>query len=94
MLNPPELTGLISERTAAEAMIMHSDNTGTDMMIKMTGADYVRQLIAGLGLSHTQIPDSTRSFGAYLFGLPNYKAATYAEVVSAAQSGAPITTFF
>ncbi len=94
MLNPPDLTGLISERTAAEAMIMHSDNTATDMMMKETGVDYIRRVIAGLGLTHTQIPDSTRSFGAYLFGIPNYKTATYAQVVAAAQSGAPIANPF
>jgi beta-lactamase class A len=94
MLNPPDLTGLISERTAAEAMIMHSDNTATDMIMKATGVDYIRQVIAGLGLTHTQIPDSTRSFGAYLFGLPNYKTASYAEVLAAAQSGTPVTNPF
>jgi len=94
MLNPPDLSGLISERTAAEAMIMHSDNTGTDMIMQATGVDYIRQVIAGLGLTHTQIPDSTRSFGAYLFGLPNYKTATYAEVLAAAQSGTPIANPF
>jgi beta-lactamase class A len=90
MLNPPDLSGLISERTAAEAMIMHSDNTGTDMIMKATGVDTIRQVIAGLGLTHTQIPDSTRSFGAYLFGLTNYKTASYAEVLAAAQSGAGV----
>jgi beta-lactamase class A len=94
IFNPPDLSGRVSERTAAEAMIMHSDNTGTDMMMKVTGVDYIRQFIAGLCLSHTQLPDSTRSFGAYLFGLPNYRTATYAEVLAAAQSGAPITNPF
>jgi len=94
IFNPPDLSGLVSERTAAEAMIMHSDNTGTDMMMKVTGIDYIRQFIASLGLSHTQIPDSTRSFGAYLFGLPDYKTASYAEVLAAAQSGAPIANPF
>lgn len=94
ILNPPNLTGVISERTAAEAMIMHSDNTGTDMIMRVTGPGYVRQVIAELGLGHTQIPDSTRSFGAYLFGLPDYRTATFAEVVAAAQSGAPIANPF
>ncbi|MGO9885421.1 MAG: serine hydrolase, partial [Solirubrobacteraceae bacterium] len=28
--NPPNLIGMVSERTALEAMIMHSDNTATD----------------------------------------------------------------
>jgi beta-lactamase class A len=36
-LNPPHLAGEISERTALEAMIMHSDNTGTDMSFKLVG---------------------------------------------------------
>jgi beta-lactamase class A len=94
MLNPPDLTGLISERTAAEAMIMHSDNTATDMVMKATGVSYIREVIAALGLAHTQIPDSTRSFGAYLFGLPDYKTASFAEVLAAAQNGTPVANSF
>ena len=35
--NPPNMIGMVSERTAMEAMLMHSDNTGTDMMLKFTG---------------------------------------------------------
>jgi beta-lactamase class A len=80
IFSPPDLSGLVSERTAAEAMIMHSDNTATDMMLLATGPANVRQFIASLGLVHTQIPDSTRILAAYLLGLPNYLTATYAEV--------------
>jgi beta-lactamase class A len=40
--NPPHLSGKISEWTALEAMIIHSDNTGTDMILKHVGADRVR----------------------------------------------------
>jgi hypothetical protein len=64
------------------------------MIMRATGVDYIRQVIAGLGLPHTQIPDSTRSFGAYLFGLPNYKTASYAEVLAAVQSGMPVANPF
>jgi beta-lactamase class A len=90
IFNPPKLTGKVSERTAAEAMIMHSDNTGTDMIMKVEGASTIRKFISRLGLTQTQIPDSTRVFGAYLFGLQNYQTATYAEVLAAAQRGAPL----
>jgi beta-lactamase class A len=46
MFNPPNLIGKVSQRTALEAMILHSDNTGTDMSIKDVGPDEVRALIA------------------------------------------------
>ena len=35
--NPPYLTGKVSERTTLEAMITHSDNTATDMALKLAG---------------------------------------------------------
>lgn len=35
MFNRPNLIGQVSERTALEAMIMHSDNTATDMMFNL-----------------------------------------------------------
>jgi beta-lactamase class A len=44
--NPPHLSGKVSERTALEAMIIHSDNTGTDMILKHVGADRVRDFLA------------------------------------------------
>jgi hypothetical protein len=37
--NPPNLIGKVSLRTALEAMILHSDNTGTDMCLKHTGPE-------------------------------------------------------
>ena len=43
-----------------EAMVVHSDNTATDMVLKETGADAVRRFIASIGLKKTMIPDSTR----------------------------------
>src|ERR1700677_2105621 len=46
IFSPPDLSGLVSDGTAAEAMIMHSDNTATDMMLLATGPANVRQFIA------------------------------------------------
>jgi beta-lactamase class A len=89
VFDPPHLTGLVRERTAAEAMIMHSDNTGTDMIMKVAGADAVRRLIADLGLRQTQVPDSTRAMAAYMFGFADYRNATWAELVAAAEANTP-----
>jgi beta-lactamase class A len=44
IFNPPDLSGLVSERTAMEAMIIHSDNTATDMILKEAGPVKVRKL--------------------------------------------------
>lgn len=80
--NPPELTGQVSQRTAMEAMILHSDNTGTDMTLKRVGADNVRALINSAGLRNTLIPDSTRSFIGYLLGAPNPQSFTWDDFVA------------
>lgn len=48
IFNPPHLSGKVSERTAHEAMILHSDNTGTDMSLKQAGPDNVRRFIRRL----------------------------------------------
>jgi beta-lactamase class A len=82
--NPPNLSGKVSERTALEAMILHSDNTGTDMSLKQVGADNVRALIASAGLTNTLIPDATRSFIGYLLGAPDYLTFTWDQYVAAA----------
>ena len=37
--NPPHLSGMVTEQTAIEAMILHSDNTGADMCLKQAGTD-------------------------------------------------------
>lgn len=81
--NPPNMIGQVTERTAMEAMIMHSDNTATDMMLKAAGPDNVRRFIASAGLTETMIPDSTRALFCYLLGLKNYKTATYLDLVAA-----------
>jgi beta-lactamase class A len=84
--NPPNLIGKVSERTALEAMIMHSDNTGTDMCLKYAGPDKVRSFIASAGLKDTRIPDSTRSFIGYLFGAKDYKNFTWDELCADANA--------
>jgi beta-lactamase class A len=81
IFNPPDLTGLVSERTTLEAMMVHSDNTATDMALKEAGADAVRKFIASIGLKKTMIPDSTRIFAGYLAGAPNYKTITWDELI-------------
>lgn len=85
IFNPPDVTGIVSERTALEAMITRSDNTGTDIIFKLAGADNIRQFISSAGLQQTQVPDSTRSFAGYLFGAGNYKTITWQELLEAAQ---------
>jgi beta-lactamase class A len=90
-LNPPKLIGMVSERTALEAMIMHSDNTGTDMSILQAGGvESVRNFIASIGLTETQVPLSTRSFFGYLYGAPNYKTITWSELEGFINSNAPV----
>ena len=82
--NPPNLIGKVSERTALEAMIMHSDNTGTDMCFKYVGPDKVREFIASAGLKNTMVPDSTRVFFGYLLGAKDYKTFSWEQIGAAA----------
>ena len=82
--NPPNLIGKVSERTALEAMIVHSDNTGTDMCLKHVGPYKVREFIATAGLNSVMVPESTRVFFGYLLGAKNYKAFTWEEIGAAA----------
>jgi beta-lactamase class A len=84
--NPPNLIGKVSHRTALEAMIMHSDNTGTDMSIKEAGPDKVRAFIASAGLKNTLIPESTRSMVAYMLGAKEYKSFTWEDLGAAANA--------
>lgn len=92
IFNPPNLSGTVSERTALEAMITRSDNTATDMMLKLVGTANVRRLVAAEDLRHTFIPDSTRAFAAYLFAADNYLTITWQELLDVAQ-GAPVRPF-
>jgi len=85
IFNPPDLSGTVSERTTLEAMITRSDNTATDMMLKLLGANNVRKFVASQDLRHTLIPDSTRSFAAYVFGAENYLTITWEELLRLVQ---------
>ncbi|MBZ0224326.1 MAG: serine hydrolase [Dokdonella sp.] len=85
IFNPPNLTGIVSARTALEAMITRSDNTATDMAFKLAGAANVRRFIADAGLSETLVPDSTRAFTAYLWGAPDYTRIGWEELLALIQ---------
>jgi beta-lactamase class A len=79
---PPNLSGLVTERTAMEAMIMHSDNTATDMEIVQAGRQNVQNFLQSAGLTNSAIPDSTRVFFGYLLGAPDYKTFSWEELIS------------
>jgi len=93
IFNPPDVTGLVSERTALEAMILRSDNTATDMIFNLVGADNIRRFIASAGLMQTWVPDSTRIFAAYLFGAKNYMTITWDELLKLASQGQLVHPF-
>jgi beta-lactamase class A len=80
--DPPNLTGKVTERTALEAMICHSDNTATDMTFKLLGPERIRRFIADAGLNQTRIPDSTRIFFGYILGAKDYKHFTWKDLIS------------
>ena len=81
IMNPPHLTGEVTERTALQAMILESDDTATDMLLPRVGPDRVRKLIADLGLQQTRIPDSTRQYVGYMFGDPDWRTLTWARLL-------------
>jgi beta-lactamase class A len=87
VFNPPLLAGKVSLRTTLEAMISHSDNTGTDMALHLAGVDRVRKLIADIGLTDTFIPNSTRQFFGYVFGASNWPTMTWDELAALIASG-------
>jgi beta-lactamase class A len=91
--NPPDLMGTVSELTTMEAMITRSDNTATDMLLKLAGADNVRNFIAQAGLKNTLVPDSTRALTAYVFGAPNYKTISWEELLQVIE-GPVVHPFF
>jgi beta-lactamase class A len=84
VFNPPNLAGTVSERTALDAMILHSDNTATDMVLKQVGPDHVRALLMSASFGSTRIPDSTRSFLGYLKGAPDYKTFMWEQLLATA----------
>jgi len=86
---PDKLSGQVSERTTMEAMITRSDNTATDMMLKLAGANNVRSFVSSIGLTDTFIPDSTRAFTAYLFGATDYLTITWQQLKDLVENGSP-----
>ncbi|GGJ01311.1 serine hydrolase [Neoroseomonas lacus] len=83
------LTGTASAVVALEAMITHSDNTGTDMALRRVGPDVVRSLIASRQLAGTRIPDSTRIMVSALAGAPPGTDLGWAGI-QALDNGAPM----
>src|SRR5215212_3214421 len=77
IFNPPNLTGKVTARTTLQAMILESDDTAADMMLKRIDAERVRGLIADLGLHQTRIPDSTRQYVGYVFGDPDWRTLSW-----------------
>lgn len=84
--NPPHLTGTVTARTALQAMILESDDTATDIILKKIGPDRVRDLIASLGLTQTRIPDSTRQYVGYMFGDPDWRTLTWQRLLPLVQN--------
>ncbi|MEP7037587.1 MAG: serine hydrolase [Acidobacteriota bacterium] len=89
VFNPPNLSGFVTERTTLEAMITHSDNTATDMILKYVNPDKVRDFISSIKLRNTRIPNSTRQFLGYIFGAPDWQATTWDEILALIESDAP-----
>lgn len=80
VFNPPNLRGKVSAQTVLEAMIVHSDNTATDMALKHVGAERVRQFIHTIGLRDARIPTSTRDFFGYIFGYPEWRNIPWSKI--------------
>ena len=80
VFNPPNLTGRVTLRTALEAMVSHSDNTATDMTLRHVGPERVQAFVEAIGLRRTRIPASTRQFVGYIFGRPDWRATTWADL--------------
>lgn len=77
VMNTPELTGKVTLRTALEAMIAHSDNTATDIVLKHVGPEKVSAFIAEIGLTQTEIPLSTHQFFGYVLGVEDWQGTTW-----------------
>lgn len=77
VMNTPNLTGMVTLRTALEAMIGHSDNTATDIVLKHVGPENVDAFIAEIGLTQTEIPLSTHQFFGYIIGLEDWENTTW-----------------
>ena len=85
VFNPPHLTGQVTLRTTLEAMISHSDNTATDMVLRHVGPERVWAFVEEIGLRQSEIPASTLQFFGYVFGRQDWEDTTWADL----QSGDP-----
>lgn len=81
IFNPPHLSGKVTARTALQAMIVESDDTAADILLKQIDPNRVRELIASQGLRQTRIPDSTRQYVGYVFGDPDWRTLTWEQLV-------------
>ena len=82
VFNPPDLAGLVSTRTALEAMIARSDNTATDMILKQVGHQRVQAFVDAIGLRATPIPASLRQLIAYDAGFADWQTITWDQLTS------------
>lgn len=80
VFNPPHLSGDVSLRTALEAMISHSDDTATDIVLAHVDAGKVQALVDAMGLTQTRIPASGAQFIGYIMGLPDWQHTTWAQL--------------
>ncbi|WP_330205183.1 serine hydrolase [Cyanobacterium sp. DS4] len=74
VLSSPVFGGLSGKTTALialEAMMMHSDNTATDLIMTYVTPQAVREFITEIGLTNTLIPDSISVMFSYLLGAKN-----------------------
>lgn len=65
-----DMAGTMPARSLLEAMITHSDNTATDIVLGAVGPDRVRKFFSRYGYDSAKIPDSTRLMFSYLAGAP------------------------
>lgn len=74
VLSSPVFGGVSGKTTALialEAMMMHSDNTATDLIMAYVTPQAVREFIAEIGLTNTLIPDSISVMFSYVLGAKN-----------------------
>jgi len=74
VLSSPVFGGVSGKTTALialEAMMMHSDNTATDLIMAYVTPLAVREFIAEIDLTNTLIPDSISVMFSYLLGAKN-----------------------
>ncbi len=76
----PKLHGEVPVRVALQEMIAYSDNTATDMLMKLAGVGRIRLFLASAGLASVKIPDSIRALFSYAGGLPEGQLATYRQL--------------